>query len=159
MVIRKALPIDLPRINDLLHQVHDVHSSGRPDIFNKGNKKYNDSEILSIISDDKTPVFVAVDNDVVVGYAFCIVEEVVGNPSLVDMKSLYIDDLCVDETVRGKHIGTLLYDYVLDFAKQIGCYHVTLNVWCLNDSAMQFYLKRGLKPLKIVMEKIIEKLF
>ena len=157
MTIRKALPIDLPRINDLLHQVHDVHSSFRPDIFNKGNKKYNDSEILSIISDDKTPVFVAVDNDVVVGYAFCIVEDVIGNPSLVDMKSLYIDDLCVDEAFRGKHIGTLLYDYVLDFAKQIGCYHVTLNVWCLNDSAMQFYLKRGLKPLKIVMEKIIEK--
>ena len=158
MTIRKALPKDLPRINDLLHQVHDVHSAGRPDIFNKGNKKYNDAEILSIISDNNTPVFVAVDNlDVVYGYCFCIIEEVKNNPSLVDMKSLYIDDLCVDENCRGKHVGTLLYDYVIDYATKIGCYHVTLNVWCINEPAMQFYLKRGLKPLKIVMEKVLEK--
>ena len=73
----------------------------------------------------------------------------------MDRKTFYIDDLCVDENVRGKHIGTHLYKYVLSEAKKKGCYHVTLNVWCLNESAMRFYEKCGLSPLKITMEQIL----
>ena len=33
---------------------------------------------------------------------------------------MYIDDLCVDETLRGQHVGKQLYDYVLAFAKENG---------------------------------------
>ena len=155
MIIRRAEPKDLPYIVSLLHQVHDVHSASRPDIFNRGNRKYNDEEILGIIANDSLPVFVADEDGAVLGYAFCVLEEVKDTPSLVDMKSLYIDDLCVDEKERGKHIGTALYDHVVAFARSIGCYHITLNVWCLNESAMRFYEKCGLSPLKIVMEKIL----
>ena len=74
---------------------------------------------------------------------------------LTDIRTLYIDDLCVDETIRGQHIGKALYEHVLAFAKESGCYNVTLNVWSLNDSAMRFYEKCGLKPQKIGMEKIL----
>ncbi len=49
--------------------------------------------------------------------------------NMTDIKTLYIDDLCVDSNARGRHIGTTLFDYVMDFAKQTGCYTVTLNVW------------------------------
>ncbi len=155
MEIRSARPEDLSGIISLLHQVHDVHSAKRPDIFRKGNRKYTDSEILSIIEDPNTPVFVADINGEVLGYCFCIIEEVVGDMSLVDRKSLYIDDLCVDGGHRGKHIGKELYEYTLNAAKEMGCYHLTLNVWCLNDSAMRFYEAMGMTPLKVVMEKIL----
>nr|MCR4790816.1 GNAT family N-acetyltransferase [Treponemataceae bacterium] len=67
----------------------------------------------------------------------------------------YIDDLCVDENIRGQHIGKSLYDYVLQFAKEEGCYNLTLNVWTLNPNAMKFYEKCGLLPQKIGMEKIL----
>ncbi len=155
MNIRRAEPQDLSGIVSLLHQVHDVHSAKRPDIFRRGNRKYNDTEILEIIKNDALPVYVALESDEVLGYAFCVLEEVKDTPSLVDMKSLYIDDLCVDEKQRGKHIGTALYEHVVKEAKRLGCYHITLNVWCLNESALRFYEKCGLSPLKIVMEKII----
>jgi GNAT superfamily N-acetyltransferase len=61
----------------------------------------------------------------------------------------------VDEQMRGKGVGTLLYEHVLSEAKANDCYHVTLNVWCLNESAMRFYEKCGLSPLKITMEQIL----
>ncbi len=155
-LLRRAEARDLPRLNALLYQVHKVHSDGRPDIFRRGNKKYTDSELLAIIADDMTPIFVAADEtDTVQGYAFCIYEEVKNDTSLADRKSLYIDDLCVDEAMRGHHIGTILYEHVLKVAKENGCYHVTLNVWCLNESAMYFYEKCGLSPLKITMEQIL----
>lgn len=153
MNIRRANERDIAGINKLLYQVHRIHAEGRPDIFRLGNKKYNDDELRAIISNDTTPIFVAVDDEEkVLGYAFCIYEETKNNPSLMDRKTVYIDDLCVDATERGQHIGTALYDYVKEQAKSEGCVAVTLNVWCLNTGAMRFYEKCGMKPLKVVME-------
>lgn len=153
MNIRRANERDIAGINKLLYQVHRIHAEGRPDIFRLGNKKYNDDELCAIISNDNTPIFVAVnENEDVLGYAFCIYEEVKDNLSLMDRKTVYIDDLCVDVTERGQHIGTALYDYVKGEAKREGCSAVTLNVWCLNEGAMRFYEKCGMKPLKVVME-------
>lgn len=155
MNIRFAQEKDLPEINKLLYQVCMVHVNGRPDLFRAGAKKYTDSELIKIINDEKKPILVAADeNDVVRGYAFCIFQEHKSG-SLTDIKTLYIDDLCVDEDYRDQHIGTLLYNAVLDFAKKNKCYNVTLNVWSCNESAMKFYEKCGLKPQKVGMETIL----
>lgn len=156
MKIRRAKPEDMNGINNLLLQVCLVHHKGRPDIFKYGAKKYTDEELLAIILDDKRPIFVAVDeNGTVLGYAFCIFQQHLNNNILTDIKTLYIDDLCVDENIRGQHIGKQLYDAVLAFAKENGFYNVTLNVWSLNDGAMKFYESCGLKPQKIGMETIL----
>lgn len=155
MIIRRAVYSDIEEINNLLRQVLEVHHKGRPDLFKGGVKKYNDQQLKEIIDDDNCPVFVAVEDDIVLGYAFCIIKQAVNDNILTDIKTLYIDDLCVDEKCRGMHIGKGLYKFVLDYAKGIGCYNVTLNVWALNDSAMKFYESCGLKPQKIGMEKIL----
>ena len=155
MKIRRAESKDIPQLDNLLFQVNKVHSDGRPDLFKAGAKKYTDEELNDIIADDMTPVFTAVDeNDKVLGYAFCIFE-LPHSGAMCDVKTLYIDDLCVDENCRGMHIGTKLCEYVLDFAKKSGCYNVTLNVWALNQNARKFYEKCGLSVLKIGMEKIL----
>ena len=74
---------------------------------------------------------------------------------MTDVKALYIDDLCVDENERGKHIGKTLYDFVVSYAKKNGYYNVTLNVWADNKKAVGFYEKIGLRVQKIGMEKIL----
>ena len=156
MDIRRATESDMDGLNNLLNQVLMVHHKGRPDIFKANCKKYTDEELLGIIADDSRPIFVATDEDgAVMGYAFCVFQQHIDNNILTDIKTLYIDDLCVDENIRGRHIGRSLYDYVVDFAKNSGCYNVTLNVWSLNEGAMKFYEKCGLKPQKIGMEIIL----
>lgn len=156
MNIRRANERDIAGINALLYQVHRIHAKGRPDIFRLGNKKYNDAELRAILADDNTPVFVVVDeNENALGYAFCIYQETKDNASLMDRKTVYIDDLCVDTALRGQHIGTALYEHVKGEAKREGCVAVTLNVWCLNEGAMRFYEKLGMKPLKVVMEDLL----
>lgn len=158
MVIRRAKNTDMPGINQLLEQVLMVHHNGRPDLFKSGAKKYTDKELVEIIRDDSKPIFVAVDEaDKVLGYAFCVFQQHINNNILTDVKTLYIDDLCVEEALRGQHIGKQLYEYVLAFAKDQGCYNVTLNVWACNESAMRFYQKCGLLPQKVGMEKIIRR--
>ena len=144
----------MEKIKDLLNQVLTVHHNGRPDLFKANCRKYTDSELEELIKDDARPIFVA-DEDGVLGYAFCVIKETKNNNILTDIKTLYIDDLCVDENIRGKHVGTALYNYVIEYAKEIGCYNVTLNVWSCNESAQQFYEGQGLKPQKTTLETIL----
>lgn len=154
MQIRRATLTDINGINKLLYEVHKVHSDKRPDLFKVGSKKYTNEELAKIIVDDNRPIFVYVDNDDILGYAFCVFIKNNSN-SLTDILTLYIDDLCVDENARGKKVGTSLYNYVLQFAKDAGCYNVTLNVWACNNSALKFYEKCGLSVQKIGLEKIL----
>lgn len=152
--IRKAGLDDIESLGRLLYQVHKIHSDARPDLFVAGSRKYTDGQLEQILKDQSKPVFVATENGAVQGYAFCVF---INNTeaSHTDIQTLYIDDLCVDETCRGKGIGKLLYAHVLDFAKKSGCYNVTLNVWADNKSAAAFYEKIGMQIQKIGMEKIL----
>ena len=155
-MIRRAADRDLPAVNELLKQVLTVHADGRPDIFVPHTKKYTDEELLSLFRDDSRPVFVYTDeNDRVWGHAFCVLEETRGVSNMRDRKRLYIDDICVDEAHRGQRIASALYEHVRAFAREQGCYHVTLNVWECNPGARAFYEAMGMKPMKTVMEDIL----
>lgn len=156
MVIRRAKEQDLDGIKRLLLQVGMVHHKGRPDLFKGNSRKYTDEELIGIIQDATRPVFVAADEKkLVLGYAFCVFQQYVNNNILTDIKTLYIDDLCVDENIRGQHIGKSIYDQVIRFARESGCYNVTLNVWSCNEPAMRFYESCGLNPQKVGMELIL----
>ena len=154
--VRKAAEKDIPKILDLLVQVDMVHHNGRPDIFKGPATKYSGEELKEIINNKETPVFVCVDeNDIPLGHAFCVHKQVTGDSVLTDIKTLYIDDICVDSITRGKHVGKTLYEHVISYAREQGFYNVTLNVWTCNPSALKFYEAMGLVPQKIGMEKIL----
>lgn len=155
MRIRRAAEGDIPAIDKLLYEVHKVHSDVRPDLFKAGAKKYADDKLRRIIADDARPVFVAEKGGTILGYVFCVHQQHISSENMTDVKTLYIDDLCVDEGVRGEHIGRTLYEYVLDYAKQRGYYNVTLNVWADNTNALKFYEKLGMRTQKIGMEQIV----
>ena len=155
MTIQRAGISDIPAINRLLRQVLTVHHEGRPDLFKPDGKKYTDEELCQLLVDESRPVFGAWLDGMFVGYAFCILQEHKNDNVLTDIRTLYIDDLCVEETMRGQHVGTALYEYVLDYARSIGCYNVTLKVWTCNPSAMRFYERLGMQPQKIGMETVL----
>ena len=155
-MVRRATEKDIPRILKLLVQVDMVHHDGRPDLFKGPTTKYDADQLKSIIADDKTPVFVfETDEGIVAGHAFCVEKQVVGDRVLTDVKTLYIDDICVDEKMRGKGVGKGLYEHVLKFAKENSFYNITLNVWECNPGAAAFYNAMGLKPQKTCMEQIL----
>ena len=156
MNVRRACESDIPGILELLVQVDMVHHTGRPDLFKGPATKYNASELKTIISDDSTPVFVCIsDEGKVAGHAFCIHKQVKDDSVLTDIRTLYVDDICVDENMRRKHIGEMLFGHVKKYAENEGIYNITLNVWTCNPGAVKFYEALGMKPQKIGMEMII----
>ncbi len=156
MDIRFAEKQDVGGILALLKQVGSVHHAGRPDLFLRGAQKYGASQVLAMLDSSENPIFVAVEEEQVLGYCFCQMQRHPQDPVLCDVLSLYIDDLCVDEKMRGKGIGKALYEAVCRYAKMRKCYNITLNVWACNESAMKFYQAMGLLPQKIGMEAILK---
>ena len=156
MNIRLAENKDIPEVINLLQQVLEIHASIRPDIFISGTTKYTSAELEDIFKDETRRTYVAVaDEGKVLGYAFCMIKEPIQSNSVVPFRSLYVDDICVDESARGQHVGQALFEHVKNEAKKMGCYCIDLNVWEGNDSAQTFYKNLGLKTRKTNMEYIL----
>ena len=156
VTICKADKRHIPGMIRLLKQVGQVHHLGRPDLFRGGAQKYNETDLLRLLADADRPIFIAEEAGQVLGYGFCILKRTQNDPVLADNFTLYIDDLCVEESCRGQHIGKALYAHITGFAKSLGCDSITLNVWAFNQGAMRFYESLGMKPQKIGMEMILE---
>ena len=153
--IRRAEEKDIAGLQHLLEQVNRVHHEGRPDLF-KLTTKYSEDDLKVLLQQEHFPVFVALDEEgTVLGHAFCQIIEHKGERLLEDIKTLYIDDICVDEHARRKAIGKRLYAAVLAYAQEIGCYNVTLNVWECNPGACAFYRSLGMQTQKYGMETIL----
>ncbi|MBR5934893.1 MAG: GNAT family N-acetyltransferase [Bacteroidaceae bacterium] len=153
-MIHKAEFKDLNAVNSLLRQVLMVHHNGRPDLFKAEGKKYTDNELKEIFSNPDTPVFVYEEDSAVLGYAFCALQHQESG-SLMPVITLYIDDICVDEKARGKHIGSKLFEYVKAFAREKGCYNISLHVWECNPGAAAFYKALGMTPQYTSMELVL----
>ena len=156
MDIRFAQVRDIPDMIELLRQVGEVHHQIRPDLFRAGAQKYDQAALEKLLADPNRPILAAVEKGALLGYAFCILQVTEGDPVLRDRKVMYIDDLCVDEIRRGQGVAGALYRAVCDYARELDCDAVTLNVWCGNDRAMAFYEKCGLKPQKVGMEYVLK---
>ncbi|MBR6185520.1 MAG: GNAT family N-acetyltransferase [Clostridia bacterium] len=156
--IRPACESDIPAILDLLVQVDMVHHGIRPDLFNGPATKYTAEQLKAVLQDPASPVFVCCGPDGrALAHIFCQFQQHQGGGVMTDIKTLYIDDLCVDEKHRGtdRHIADRLFDYAVDFARKNGCYNVTLNVWAGNDRALRFYRRQGMQPQKYGLEIIL----
>jgi len=156
MNIVRAETRHIPGMLRLLRQVGQVHHEIRPDIFRDGALKYDTAALETLVLDKNKPIFIGEEQGQVVGYCFCVLKDYRGSGVQTDRVELYIDDLCVEESLRGQGIATALYRYVKAFAREMGCSHISLNVWCGNDGAQQFYEKMGMRPRHIMMEQPLE---
>ncbi len=155
-MIRQANINDISGIISLLYQVHDVHAKGRPDIFQKGGIKYDENQLAEVLKNENTPVYIYEnESGEILGHLFCEIQITEENHATKGRKNLYIDDICIDQSARGQHIGTALYEYAACLAKNMGCNSIILSVWELNSGARKFYEKCGMKPLKTYMEQVL----
>ena len=155
MTVRNAREKDIPKMIELLQQVLEIHAALQPNIFLSGTTKYSAEDLKELLEDPRKPIYVAVDEeDQVLGYVFCqlICHEKSANTR--EYNSIYIDDLCVDETARGQHVGEALFLHVKEEGKALGCYDINLHAWEGND-ARKFYDKMGMVPLYTSMQTVL----
>ncbi|WP_407556354.1 GNAT family N-acetyltransferase [Winogradskyella sp. 4-2091] len=61
---------------------------------------------------------------------------------------LHLEDLIVSEKCRGKGLGTLLLDTVVQYAKQIKVKRVSWEVLDWNETAIKFYESKGANVMR-----------
>ncbi|MFA5561653.1 MAG: GNAT family N-acetyltransferase [Eubacteriales bacterium] len=155
MIIRDAVAADAPRLLRMLAKIAELHRQGRPDLFREGSRKYDREELLSILSAPDKRIFVADEGGEATGYLFCMLRTVSGHPLLHDERTLYIDDLFVEEAYRGQQMARALMDSAGAFARANGCRRMELNVWAMPGSALPFYEKYGMREMRRTMEMIL----
>lgn len=72
---------------------------------------------------------------------------------MVEKKIAYMDDLCVDESVRGRGIGKKLFLFVSNEAKKRDAERLDLMVWSFNNRALSFYEELGMQTQRYILEK------
>lgn len=137
VIIRKSAEKDSNAVYELLRVIAELHKNGRPDIFADLTSKYTLEQVRERLESTDNGVFVAEYKTEVVGYIFCdVIKE--GNGL-----TLYVDDLCVDNSFRRMGIGKMLLDEASLYAKEKQCRLIMLNVWEFNESAIDFYENYG----------------
>jgi ribosomal-protein-alanine acetyltransferase len=143
IIIRRAQKNDTDKVLDLLLQVEGVHQKGRPDLFREHGVKFTAPELHEIFADDTRPVFVAEVDGRVAGYVFCIITETKDSTMLFDMKTVHLEDVCIDETCRGEGIGGALMERFLLKSESLLCDTLFLEVRADNAPAISLYRRYG----------------
>lgn len=139
-MIRNAKAQDSKRIEKLLGDILKLHQDLHPEHFEDKDIKYNQASIEMLIEDETTLLWVHEGEQGVDAYVIAWVEDGV----------LFVDDLCVDQTIQTQGIGSQLMEALEDYARLHALRGIQLNVWIRNESARRFYDRMGFGVLKEV---------
>ena len=111
-------------------------------LINGFSKNFDNDINLNFINDQSNFGFVAVNNETIIGFASIhIIEK-------LNRRSCLIEDVVVDKNERGKGIGKLLIEHLINFSKSKSCDKIILNS---KKSNMPFYNKLGFVQNEIQM--------
>ena len=150
MIIRTAILNDIENILSLGDQIFEIHSKARPDRFKK--KPVNYEYLKSIIEGNNKILFIAEDNNKVIGYCILCIYEIKNHPMFNDAININIEDFCVDKNFRKKGVGKKLFENIKIYAKENNVQYIELSVWEFNQNAIEFYKKMGMEIKLNIME-------
>lgn len=151
-MVRFADKNDLERVNEIRKQVNDLHVNGRPDIFKPGFCKEMQEHLYEMYQSSSWGIIVAECNGAIGGMA--CVEYVTVEESLYGLarKFCNIHEFAVDKCFKRQGIGTELFNFIKQDAKEKGFPVIQLVVWSFNEDAIKFYEAQGFGLYRRCME-------
>jgi len=141
---------DRESVNALAVQVHAMHVAWRPDIYEMVEELYSEARFLEAIN--QRQLYVAKTDGVVAGYVLLKIRSY-DWPGVVSRRVMVIDEICVEETLRGHGLGKEMMADIHALAKAFRCSDLQLGVYPQNDDAVAFYQKCGFTIRSIEMQK------
>ena len=149
-MIELATKHDRLEINRLARQVHEMHVSWRPDLYNMPEELFPEELYDELVKNRE--LYAAKLDGAVIGFAWVRMRTAEG-VGLVTRKVMLINQLCVDEALRNHGIGTQMMEEVRVLARAFGCTDLQLGVYPQNDEAVSFYQKCGFMIRSIDMQR------
>jgi len=141
---------DREKVNALAKQVHAMHVQWRPDIYEMAEELYSEQRMLEAIRE--RALYVAKVDGTIVGYVLVKIRSY-DWPGVVKRKVMLVDEICVEESLRGNGIGKAMMEDVHALAKAFRCTDLQLGVYPQNDAAVAFYQKCGFTIRSIDMQR------
>jgi GNAT superfamily N-acetyltransferase len=146
MNIRIARLVDIERIIFLEKQIFKLHAESRSDWIDKSKIGLNTEYYENIIEKpDKGIVFVAEENNKIIGHCTIVICNIKNHIFMKDMKNIIIEDFCIDKEHQKKGIGKKLFDEAVNYGRKIEANILELDVWEFNKNAVEFYEHLGMK--------------
>jgi GNAT superfamily N-acetyltransferase len=131
MNLRIAIKEDCPRLLDLVHELA---------LFEKAPEEVtvtlNEFEEAGFGNKPVWKAFVVESGGIIVGFALYYIRY-----STWKGCRMYLEDLIVTESWRGKGVGKLLFDRLIQEARELGFNGMTWQVLDWNEPAINFYKK------------------
>ena len=149
-MLQLATKADRAAVNELVAQVHALHISWRPDIYEMPEELYPEDRFDECLRNRE--LYVAKIEGSVAGYALLRMYDN-NRPGHVKRKMMLIDELCVHEAARGHGIGSQMMEDIHALAKAFGCTNLKIGVYPQNEDAVRFYESCGFVIRSIDMQK------
>ena len=143
-MIRKAVFGDIDGIAVVFRQLHQRHVEIAPDNYKMPFEGYYRTRLETFFADDDITILVS-ENEGIDGFAVIRFFDT-GSAERVERQVCYVECFAVEESRRGRGIGTALFGYIKDYALNCGCDCIRLGAAAGNTQALNFYEKMGLVP-------------
>lgn len=150
IIIRDMKPEDFPQADRLMQQLHRKHVDGRPDLYKEMEHPYSEEKFSELIHQKDMICIIAEEEGKALGLCFVSFRSRTG---MIQRRTAYMDDLCVDEACRRQGIGRKLFAYAEKRAKEMGAERLDLMVWGFNEEAVAFYQSEGMQIQRYILEK------
>ena len=150
-MIREMNLNDYEDVRILVKQIHELHLSNRPDIYNDG-ESFPKEYFEKVLSDANNLNYVYVENKKIVGVLNATLQHTNPLPIIKPRTYYFIENLVVDKNHRRKGIAKKLFHYLTLKAKENNIDSIELNVWAFNKDAIKFYESMGMNIKNIRME-------
>ena len=154
--VRKARPDDWEFVKSLLLDICSIHKGFRPDLFKEGGLKFSKTDFENMLEENKRFVHICENEEGKrLAYLFSKLNIIENSDMRTDRRILYLDDICVDSSMRGKGVGSAIIEFSKCFAFELGCDSIELNAWAENLDAISLYEKNGFKMQRAFYEYIL----
>ena len=150
-MIREMNLNDYEDVRILVKQIHELHLSNRPDIYNDG-ESFPKEYFEKVLSDANNLNYVYIENKKIVGVLIAAIQHTNPLPIIKPRTYYFIENIVVDKNHRRKGIAKKLFSYLTLKAKENNIDSIELNVWSFNTEAIKFYESMGMNIKNIRME-------
>jgi diamine N-acetyltransferase len=144
MHFREATRNDYEIVHQLQKQVHEIHTKERPDHYKMADTTLDKEYFNNLIDEENTKVFI-LEDDQPIAYTIITIKNTKKIPIIIPKKVVYMNDFGVDIKYRGKGLGKVFFEKILEFAKNIEADSLELGVYEFNENAIKFYESMNLK--------------
>ncbi|MBL8968403.1 MAG: GNAT family N-acetyltransferase [Spirochaetaceae bacterium] len=177
--VRPAATGDYEEVRRLKNQIHAMHVAARPDFFKPiaealpfglferwlgaPDRRDGGGPPGAVPAVPRYSLYVAgagppgapAATSAVAGYLLLADATLADDPVYADRRRWVLEELCVDESLRGRGLGGLLFGFAGEEGRRLGYVSLELSVWAWNGAAERFYRSRGMVPRTTRLEKAL----